>query len=152
TIAGVGLGLTACLSLDEKIVSGVTASYFETAAGLEDAVEAAYNGLYGHYAQERSFALLEYGVDIWAGGADGSHKQFNLYDQRLNSTTAYANEQWNAGYQAINAANAVISRAPNVTGMSEATKTRRIAEARFLRALYYFYLLRHYGPLHITLE
>ena len=151
-LAAVGLSLAACIDLDEEIVSGVTASYYETAAGLEDATEAAYNGLYGHFAQEQSFTMIEYGVDIWAGGADGSNKQFNTYDQRLNATTGPVNTQWNNGYTAINSTNAVISRAANVTDMPEDRKTRRIAEARFLRALYYFYLMRQFGPVHITLE
>lgn len=150
--AGV-LGLSGCLDLDEKVISGVTADYFQTADGLRDAVEATYNGLYSHYAQERHFAMQEYGIDIWAMGADGSHKQFNLYDGRLNATTAYANDQWNASYQAINAANAVVSRAAALeSGMDDAEKTRLVAEARFLRALYYFHLVRHYGDVHVTLE
>lgn len=147
------LGLSACLDLDERVVSGVTADYYETADGLRDAVKATYNGLYSHYAQERHFAMQEYGIDIWAMGADGSHKQWNLYDARLNATTAYANDQWNASYQAINAANAVVTRAAALEGgMDDAEKNRLVAEARFLRALYYFHLVRHYGDVHLTLE
>lgn len=147
------LALGACIDLDERIVSGVTADYFQTAAGLRDAVEATYAGLYSHYGQERSFALQEYGIDIWAMGADGSHKQFNLYDARLNPTTAYPREQWDATYQAINSANAVVSRAAALeTGMDDAEKNRLVGEARFLRALYYFHLVRHFGDVHVTLE
>src|SRR5690606_19523201 len=36
--------------------------------------------------------------------------------------------------------------------LPEATKNLRVAEARFLRAVYYFYLLRQFGDLPINLE
>jgi hypothetical protein len=147
------VGLSGCISLDEEIVSGVTSSYLETPAGLEDAVDATYSYLQKHYGQERNMTMLEYGTDIWAKGADGSHKQWNDYTAQLEPRTAYTNEQWNATYQAINSVNAVITRAPGISGgISEALKAQRIAEAKFLRAFYYFYLIRHYGDVHLTLE
>src|SRR5690606_20617098 len=130
-----------------------TAGYVETAAGLEDAVDAAYSGLNDHYAQERNMTMLEYGTDIWTKGADGSHKQWNDYTPQLQPSTNYAREQWDLSYRAINTANAVINRAAGISsGISDALKAQRVAEARFLRAHHYFYLVRHYGPIHITLE
>src|SRR5947199_8367931 len=36
--------------------------------------------------------------------------------------------------------------------MDSSVKVERMAEVRFLRALYYFYLLQMFGPLHITLH
>lgn len=147
------IGLTACVDLDEEIVSGVTAAFYETPAGLEAAVNAAYAGLQDLYGQERNMTMLEYGTDIWTKGADGSHKQWNDYTNLLEPNTAYAREQWDLTYRAINTTNAVIGRAAKITsGISESLKNQRIAEARFLRALYYFYLVRHYGDVHVTLE
>jgi hypothetical protein len=146
------IGLSGCVDLNEDIVAGVTAGYYQTADGLEDAVDAAYSGLNDHYAQERNMTMLEYGTDIWTKGADGSHKQWNDYTPQLESRTAYAREQWNLSYRAINTANAVISRAAGIQGITEAHKALRVAEARFLRAHHYFYLVRHYGDVHISLE
>lgn len=150
----VGLvGLTGCVDLTENIVSGVTASYFETAAGLEDAVDATYSYLQQHYGLERSMTMLEMGTDLWTKGADGGHKQWNDYTPLLEPRTAFAQQQWEQSYAAINTANAVINRAQDIsTGISQEQKDQRIAEARFLRAFYYFYLVRHYGDLHISLE
>ena len=147
------IGLTACVDLDEEIVAGVTASYFETAAGLEDAVDAAYAGLQPLYGRERNMTMQEYGTDLWTKGADGSHKQWNDYTNLLEPSTGYTREQWDETYRAINTTNAVIGRAANIkSGISESLKTQRIAEARFLRAMNYFHLVRHYGDVHITLE
>lgn len=147
------LGLSACVDLNEDIVSGVTGAYFETAAGLEDAVDATYSHLQQHYGLERHMTMLEYGTDLWTKGADGSHKQWNDYTPQLEPRTGYATDQWNASYRAINTANAVIGRAAGIqSGISETVKNQRVAEARFLRAFYYFYLVRHYGDVHLTLE
>jgi len=145
--------LPACIDLDEDIVSGVTASYYESAAGLEDAVEATYAGLQRLYGQERNMTMLEMGTDTWVKGADGSHKQWNDYTTLLDPFTAYTREQWDETYRYINTANTVIDRAANIkTGINEQTKNQRVAEVRFLRALFYFYLVRQYGDVHLTLE
>ena len=154
-IAGLAglLGSSACVDLDEAIVSDVTASYYETAPGLEDAVDAAYSGLQDLYGEERTMTMLEQGTDMWNKGYGGSHQQWNDYDSRLEPNTAYARDQWNQTYRSINTTNAVLNRAANIkSGIPESRKNQRIAEARFLRALYYFYLTRHYGDLYLTLE
>ena len=125
------IGMSACVDLNEEIVAGVTAGYYETAAGLEDAVDAAYSGLNDHYAQERNMTMLEYGTDIWTKGADGSHKHWNDYTPQLQPSTSYAREQWDLSYRAINTANAVINRAASIeSGISEELKAQRVAEAR----------------------
>jgi len=144
--------LGGCLDLEESIVSGVTSSFYQTPAGFEAAVNAAYSGLHDQYAQERTMTMEELGTDIWVKGSDGSHKQWNDYTPALNASTAYATQLWDLSYRAINTANAVISRAEGLTGVSESHKLLRVAEVRFLRALYYFNLVRHYGDVHITLE
>ena len=141
-----------CVDLDEEIVSGVTADYYERPEGLDAAINAAYAGLWDLYGEERDMTFLEYGVDIWAGGADGSRKQFNVYDARIDPREDWLNDLWNDVYQNINTTNAVIGRAPEIEGVDEATKALRISEARFLRAVYYFYLLRQFGGLPISLE
>ena len=46
----------------------------------------------------------------------------------------------------------MIERAPNVEGLSDELKTLRTAEMRFLRAFYYFYLVRTWGDVHFSLE
>lgn len=147
------LGTVGCVDLGETIVSDVTAEYYETPAGLEDAVDAAYSGLQDLYGEERTMSMLEQGTDVWNKGYGGSHQQWNDYDARLEPNTAYAAAQWNLTYQAINTTNAVLNRAANLKGgISEARKNQRIAEARFLRALYYFYLVRHYGDLYLSVQ
>ncbi|MGM0506501.1 MAG: RagB/SusD family nutrient uptake outer membrane protein, partial [Bacteroidota bacterium] len=59
---------------------------------------------------------------------------------------------WNAFYKGINNTNTVISRANALDEMDSDTRSAKIAEARFLRAHYYFVLVQHFGPISITTE
>jgi hypothetical protein len=52
---------------------------------------------------------------------------------------------WNDSYAGINRANAVIDNVPKIEGMDPALQARIVAEARFLRAMHYFGLVRLFG-------
>jgi len=139
--------------LDEKLVSNVSASsYYTTAAGLEDAVDATYSFLREIFSNERAYMLSVFGTDTHTNGADGGWKSFNYYDNGLNSSAGILQEQWTFLYQGINQANAVLNRSAAVPDMSEELKLQRQAEVRFLRAFYYFYLVQAWGDVHFTLD
>jgi starch-binding outer membrane protein, SusD/RagB family len=156
---GVGLSAVAlfalpsgCLDLNEEIVTGVTASYFETNAGAEDAVKATYSYLRAWMPRvEHWFTMTQFGTDIWLEGNDGQHKHFNRYDQNLHAGAGYTTDVWNGIYEGINTANTAIARVSNAT-FADATKNRLIAEVRFIRGLMYLDLVRHWGDVHLTLE
>lgn len=138
--------------LEEELVTDVSAaSYYTTEKGLQDAVNATYSFLKPFYGQEMGAAMTTFGTDIWTNGADGGHKYFNFYDTSLNSSSPYVTDSWATWYRGINQANGVINRATDVE-MDEAEKTVRVAEVRFLRALYYFQVVTTYGDAHLSLE
>lgn len=139
--------------LEEPLVSDVAAgSYYTTSAGLEDAVDAAYSFLREIYSNERAYMLSIFGTDTHTNGADGGWKSFNYYDNNLNSAAGILLEQWTFLYQGINQANAVLNRSGAVKDMPESLKLQRQAEARFLRAFYYFYLVQTWGDVHFSLD
>ncbi|MEJ7646440.1 MAG: RagB/SusD family nutrient uptake outer membrane protein [Chryseolinea sp.] len=139
--------------LDEKLVSGVSAGgYYSTVAGFEDAVDATYSFLRNIYSDERAYMLTVFGTDTHTNGADGNWKSFNYYDNGLNAGAAILLEEWTNLYQGINQANAVVGRAETVPGLDPNLKLQRQAEARFLRAFYYFYLVQTWGDVHLSLE
>ncbi len=148
------LALPACNSyLEEELVSNVAAStYYPTAAGFQDAVKATYSFMKPFYGVERGFTMTVFGTDTYTNGADGGFKGINTYDGRLNGADGFIQDTWRDLYRGINQANAVINRSVNVEDVSEEEKTARIAEVRFLRALYYFDLTRIYGDVHLSLE
>ena len=137
--------------LKEEIVSGITPAYYETAGGFEDAVRATYQPLRTWYGTQRGFTLTVFGTDTYTRGADGGYKFVNDYTPNLNPTVDYFRDTWNDFYRAINTANTVIDRAP-AANVAEDIKAIRVAEAKFLRAHYYFILVQTFGPVHLTLE
>jgi hypothetical protein len=139
--------------LEEDLVTGVSAdTHYTSPGGFEDAVSATYEPLRSFYARELGMTVTVFGTDTYTNGSDGSHKGINQYDARLNAEESYFAGVWSDFYEAINQANAVVGRADNIEGLEEEVKTTRVAETRFLRALYYFNLVRMYGDIHLSLE
>lgn len=137
--------------LDETVVSGISNNYINTPKGFEDAVKSAYSTLRFYYGTQQGLTLTEYGTDIYATGADGGYKGFHFYDTQLQPTVDYLATVWDELYRGINTCNAVIDRAPAAT-VSDAIKKLRVAEAKFLRAHYYYILHQQYGGVDLRLS
>ena len=152
-VALVALNIQSCDNyLKEKLVSDVSGGqYYTTAAGLDDAVDATYYYLKYVYSNERAYTLTVFGTDTYTNGADGNYKNFNYYDAGLRSDQAVLQEFWQWSYRGVNQANAVLGRAAAVTDMTDAVKTIKLAEVRYLRALYYFNLVRQWGDIPLPL-
>ena len=147
------LGTASCSDLlKETVVSSISNDYIATTPGFIAATNAAYTPLRSFYATERGLTMSEYGTDIYSAGADGSFKGFHFYDSQLTSSVSILAELWDETYKGINTINAVIDRAPAVTGISEAVKNQRVAEMKYLRAHYYFILVQQFGPLDLRLK
>lgn len=63
----------------------------------------------------------------------------------------FVREMWLQNYSGIMRANAAINNIPGIT-MDENLKNRFIGEAKFLRALFYFNLVRFYGDVPLVLK
>jgi len=59
---------------------------------------------------------------------------------------------WSGNYVGINRANLVINNVPNVATLGGGLKTRLVAEAKFLRAYFYFNLVRSFGGVPLILS
>lgn len=138
--------------LDEKVISAIGNDYINTAKGFEDATKAAYSSLRTFYGTQLGLTLTEYGTDIYATGADGGYKGFHFYDAQIQSTVDYMSILWDELYRGINTTNAIIERAASVVGVTDATKKIRVAEAKFLRAHYFYILHQQYGPIELRLK
>jgi len=139
--------------LEEELVSDVSAaSYYTTAKGLEDAVDATYHYMRIVYSNERAYMLTTFGTDTYTNGADGGYKSFNYYDNGLRSDVNILDQVWENLYKGINQANAVLNRSTAIADMEPDLLVQRQAEVRFLRALYYFILVQQWGDVHLSLE
>ncbi len=145
--------LGACQDLlDEEPVSNVTSTYLNTPDGFGDAINASYSFMRSFYGTERGMSLTVFGTDTYTNGADGSYKYINQYTSQFDPFTPLVSQVWNGFYVAINACNTVISRADQIEDLEEAVKISGVAQARFLRAHYYFILVQLFGPVALPLE
>ena len=144
-------GAAGCVDLTEKPITQITSAYYATPPGFEAAVNAMYTPMRSHWPLERGATLTVFGTDEYQKGADGSYKYFNDYTAQLNADVDYLRDTWFDFYKGINTANTVIAAAPTAA-VSEATKNVRVGEAKFLRALYYFTLVRTFGDIPLYTE
>jgi hypothetical protein len=75
----------------------------------------------------------------------GSHAPLNDYTGLDQTNVTRVGDMWAAFYEGIRNANIVIQRTPLGSRLTQADQDRYIAEARFLRGLHYFYLVRNWG-------
>ena len=143
-------GAAGCVDLTERPITGITSSYFATPSSFESVINAAYTPLRSHWALERGATMTVFGTDEYTKGADGSYKFFNDYTAQLNGDVDYIRDTWRDLYQGINTANTVIELAKTVD-LPQSTRDLRAGEAKFLRALYYFTLVRTYGDIPLPL-
>ncbi|MEJ7827249.1 MAG: RagB/SusD family nutrient uptake outer membrane protein [Segetibacter sp.] len=145
--------LSSCTKmLEEEVRSQAVYSYLLTPNGFEDLVKGSYSSLKNFYGQERGMSLTVFGTDTYTMGADGGFKFVNQYTPELDGRLSILREIWNEAYIAINTCNIAIDTAASVKGLSEKTKTLRIAEAKFLRAQNFFILTQMFGSIPVPLK
>ncbi len=139
-------------TLTEEVISNIGNDYMNTPVGFEDAVKGAYSYLRAYYGQEMGMTMMQMGTDTYSHGADGSYKRYDLYASDLDGRDNWVRTLWREYYRGINSCNAVIDRGPNIAGINPETLKTRIAEAKALRAHFYFVLVQHYGGLDLRLS
>jgi starch-binding outer membrane protein, SusD/RagB family len=143
------VGLGACeKELDQVPISDAsTASFYRNAADFEQAVNGVYSTLRGY--PDRAFYLSEVRSDnIYGVGEAGVRdwEPINNFAITL-ATNPIVKDAWDTNYQGIFRANTVLDQLiarPNAI-TDEKMKSRLEAEARFLRAFFYFDLIRTFG-------
>jgi hypothetical protein len=144
--------------LEEKNPSNFTQDqYFTSAQQAQAAINELYKdirfitdgaGTYG----ESPFLMLEYPTGL-SLPPEAAQSQWNgtLRDLTSSSDNNYFYSWWQNCYKAIANANLAIKRIPGVN-MDETTKNQYLGEARFMRALNYFYLVRLFGDVPFQVE
>lgn len=146
------LGLWSCSDefLDRAPKGELTSdNFFRDAAQAEQAVNAIYSHLRNFNVHVFSYIGI---TDIASDDADkGSVPGDAGFLQDVNDFTFDANNGavtgvWSGYYQGVFRANQVLANIDRIE-MDEELKTRLTAEARFLRAYFYFFLVRTYGDI-----
>jgi len=132
--------------LKEEPTSLLTPSFFQTSQGLQAGLDAAYAGMRNFWGAQEYFTVTVIGTDEFQKGVDGNG-DINLY----NYTTSHGTTTtlWRAAYIFINTCNGVIDYADKTT-LPAATKNSIVAEAKFLRANYYFILAQFWADVTLS--
>ncbi|QJD78782.1 RagB/SusD family nutrient uptake outer membrane protein [Spirosoma rhododendri] len=148
------LSLTACTDkfLDLAPISSInTSSYYQTQSDILTALSGAYGALQapGQYGQY--YVMTEIPSDDTYPVLSGTVTDQDQFDKfYLITTNPYLLAAWSDGYRGIYRCNTVIGRIEGVT-MDATLKSRIIGEAKFLRALMYFNLVRFFGDVPLVL-
>lgn len=138
--------------LDEKVITNVTDSFYNTKAGFQTAVTGSYVAMRAFYSTERGLTLTETGTDIYTNGSDGDFKFTSQYTSQLDSRYIHVRDLWNSFYQTINTCNVVVDRADKIPDLDDAAKKSGVAEAMFCRAHYHFILMEMFGAIPLRLH
>src|SRR5690606_655712 len=127
-------------------------TYYVDETALRSGVNTAYANLRIIYGQhEVPFRLTILGTDLFTNGKNQSGLAFDNYSPDLNSFSSEVDYIWRNCYKNINLTNTVIASAAQVT-MNEVQKARIVSEAKFIRALSYFWLVQLFGDVPLPLE
>ncbi|MDR0541317.1 MAG: RagB/SusD family nutrient uptake outer membrane protein [Dysgonamonadaceae bacterium] len=138
--------------LSEDDAPKLVYDYYETEAGVDAAINAAYSFLRWGCGGERTSILTELGTDLFTAGNDGSHKAaFNAYGSQLNPSYSILENMWANHYKGISNANIAIDRIL-ASDMPEAKKDRSLAEMLFIRSFLYFELVQQFGKIPMVID
>ena len=151
-LAGALWGMTSCENvLVEAPKALAVETFYNTAGEVETAVNAVYQQL---RATNNISGQLGAQVEAYTDYSYGRGSYLVLSDfQGLNSTNIPRTDAgWTLFYLGIRNANLVIQNAPKGKNISPADVTKYVAEAKFLRAYNYFWLVRNWGGVPIRTE
>ena len=149
------LSLHSC-TLDEYNPGAFTKEALATSI---DGYETLINQCY--FAMERFYygaadwmSLTEGDTDLWTYKANEStsYKQWFWFFAGTSPNTTYTNNWWNGTYDGVGACNEAIALGDKPPYTTEEERNAKIAEARFLRAVYYFNAVEQFGAVTMLTE
>ncbi len=151
SLAIVLLSQSACNDLDTKVFSfDQPEDFFTSEKSAQLALNGAYDVLQGGYIT--GYYELNEVPSEFLTNANVNTDREELDILEVTANNLFVNRFWASAYDAINRTNLVIDRVQGITFKNEANKQRIIAEARFLRGLHYFNLVRFFGGVPLRLS
>lgn len=149
----VTLACSRCVSLDEDLTGQPTPDkFFGTLTDFNSFVSGAYQPLYAIYGTDAPYVATAGAEDVnvssvvrWRG-----FEQANI--QSVSNPDEVTDVLWNNSYSSISACNTLIALVRDNTKLSAEVLAPIAGEARFLRALNYFNMVRWFGQIPILTE
>ncbi|MEP6746664.1 MAG: RagB/SusD family nutrient uptake outer membrane protein [Bacteroidota bacterium] len=133
--------------LQENPQAVVVPSYFNTPAGILGGISGVYNDIRSQWGTEGFTNEMMAGTDEFLMGVSGN-TIITSYNGLNGSNFGAA---WGTAFQDINTINGVLQYAA-AASLDSTTRKQYLAQAKFLRGFWYFYLVQTFGdvPLHTT--
>ncbi len=142
--------------LDLKPTDSITTqNFYQTESDAIQAVTACYSqlsrgGQYNYALWGIGEIMSDNSFTGGGGGGDGAEEiQLDFFN--IPPSNPMTTRLWNGSYVGIGACNLVLQKVPGIATMSDAVRKRSLGEAQFLRAKYYFDLVRAYGDVPLIL-
>lgn len=141
--------ITAVYSCEKKLdltplTNPTVNTFYKTSEDATAAITGVYSLLQDIYTHEVIVTPNTIGADDGVPFLQGNADRRALWSYNFVSTNSFSSSPWSTSYQLIQRANVAIARIPGIQ-MNENLKNRYVAEAKFLRAMMYFNLVRFYG-------
>lgn len=150
-LSGLMGGLTACTDfLKEEIYTEYNPDeMLQDQSGLDALLTGAYarSRIIEYNSRNYTFLMNEFPTDIafeTGGGLERDAYPFINFSWAVDNP--FLNTFWGKMYEAIASANSVLNVTDGLTGISEEKLNAARGEARFIRAVSYYYLLNLFGP------
>lgn len=140
------LGIGCNKVLEEKPESIIVPSYFNTPSGVLGGIAGVYNDIRSQWGTEGFTNEMQAGTDEFIRGASSGGATVHDYNGLNGSNFGSA---WGIAFQDINTINGVLQYVQTID-VPDQTRKVYTAQAKFLRAFWYFYLVQTFGdvPLH----
>jgi hypothetical protein len=142
--------------LDIKPTDSITTqNFYQTESDAIQAVTACYaqlnrGGQYNYALWGIGEIMSDNSFTGGGGGGDGAEEiQLDFFN--IPSSNPMTTRLWNGSYVGIGSCNLVLQKVPGISSVSAAIQKRSLGEAQFLRAKYYFDLVRAYGDVPLIL-
>jgi starch-binding outer membrane protein, SusD/RagB family len=132
--------------LEENPQSQIVPSFFKSSAGVLGGIAGVYNDIRNYWGTEGFTVEMQAGTDEFLQAASSGGGPLYTYNG-INATNFGA--AWGTAFTDINTLNGVLKYGESLNE-PEAVKKQYLAQAKFLRAFWYFYLVQTFGdvPLH----
>jgi hypothetical protein len=154
-----GTLFTACADLDISSDSSINKSdFYKTEADALAAVNGIYaeltppSGFYGMYNNQTIY-LGDLASEYVKSGANTNSAHIReISNFTVSSNNDFMRTAWSEAYTGINRANIVIDKLDGNQSIAADVKNRLVNEAKFLRALFYFNIVRWWGAVPLVLH
>ncbi|MGN6510815.1 MAG: RagB/SusD family nutrient uptake outer membrane protein [Chitinophaga sp.] len=130
-------------------------NYYQSEQQVLRAVNGAYGVLQNLYTSD-FWAMTEMVADNtnyqYDASDRGAQQREEIDEFLITSSNNYVNTVWAQIYRNIHQCNVIVTRIDGVEFSDENVKKRYAGEVKFLRALYYFHLVRLFGPVPLIVK